>query len=120
MPAKLRHCQHGCGVGQSGLSAQFSTCHRGGFLDLRQYCAGLANPFFKVLGVTPHGTTVFRLTTRMVQNNLAHGHRTGWIVPIDSRTATLYRLAAEHDLIVQLWAIDTHVGTPHELGQIRG
>lgn len=103
-----------------GLSAQFSACHRGWFLDLRQYCTALANPFFKVLGVTPQGTAIFRLTTRVVENNFAHGHRTGWIIPIDRRTATLYRLAAEDDLIVQLWAIDTTVGTPRKLGEIRG
>jgi hypothetical protein len=103
-----------------GFSAQFSTCHRGGFLDLRQYCTGLANPFFTVLGVTPRGGTVFRLTTRTVENNFAHAHRTGWIVPIDRRTGTLYRLAARDDLIVQLWAINTRTARRYKLGEIRG
>jgi hypothetical protein len=107
-------------IALGGLSAQFSTCHRGWFLDLKQYCVALANPFFKVLGVTPRGGTVFRLTTNMVQDNDAHAHRTSWIIPIDQRTGALYRLSARNDLIVQLWAIDTATATLYELGEIRG
>ncbi len=103
-----------------GFSARFSTCHRGGFLDLRRYCTGLANPFFTVLGVTPRGGTAFRLTTKIVHDNFAQAHRTGWIVPIDRRTGTLYRLAARDDLIVQLWAINTRTARPRKLGEIRG
>ena len=110
----------GLPVELGGFSARFSTCHRGGFLDLKQYCAGLVNPFFKVLGVTPRGGTVFRLTTRTVPDNFAHAHRTGWIVPIDQRTGTLYRLAAKDDLIVQLWAINTQKVRPYEVGEISG
>ena len=109
----------GQGLTLGGLSARFSTCHRGWFLDLKQYCVALANPFFKVLGVTPSGGTVFRLTTRVVEDNFAHGHRTGWIVPIDRRVGRLYRLAASCDLIVQLWAIDTRTAEPHKVGEIR-
>ncbi len=51
---------------------------------------------------------------------LAHGHRTGWIVPVDQRTGNLYRLAAKDDLIVQLWAINTETARPRKLGEIRG
>jgi len=103
-----------------GFSARFSTCHHGGSLGLKQYCAGLANPFFRVLGVTPAGRTVFRLTTRTVPDNFAHAHRTGWIVPIDRQTGTLYRLAAKDDLIVQLWAINTQTARVYMVGEIRG
>ena len=112
--------QRGQRVKLGGFSAQFSTCHRGWFLDLKQYCTALANPYFKVLGVTPRGGTIFRLTTAMVQDNDAHAHRTGWIVPIDKRSGTLYELLARDDLIVQLWAIDTATAKPYKLGEIRG
>jgi hypothetical protein len=103
-----------------GFSAQFSTCRRGGFLDLKKHCFGLANPFLRVLGVTPRGVTVSRFTTRIVLDNSAYGHRTGWIVPIERGAGTLYRLAAKDDLIVQLWAINTRIDKPHKIGQIRG
>jgi len=103
-----------------GFSARFSTCHSGGFLDLKQYCGALANPFFTVLGVTSPGGIAFELTTRTVENNFAHGHHTAWIVPIDRHSGSLYRLAAREDLIVQLWAIDTRTALPHMLGEIHG
>jgi hypothetical protein len=63
---------------------------------------------------------VFRLTTRIVENNFAHAHRTGWVVPIDRRTGTRYHLAARDNLIVQLWAINTHTARPQKVGEIRG
>ena len=112
--------QHSHVLELGGFSAHFSTCYRAGFLDLKQSCVGLANPFFRVLGITPRGETMFRLTTRTVPDNFARAHRTGGIVPIDRHAGTLYRLAARDDLIVQLWAIDTRKAKPYKVSEIRG